>query len=526
MMDVLHMFYNFQGHVLHMFYNFRNDSKNNLNIKDMATFKTVALRQRADGFWNVSIRVTHNRKSRYLKTDKIVETKSVNKKNHEVKDPFVLEACTVKIAHFADMLNKQPIRTWSVDDVVAYLESGTADVCFSDYARQYHDNLYNNGHERNARNYELAYKHLELYAGSNKVMCSQLTSKFINGWIKSLAKTARAKEMYPICIRQIFRQALLEFNDYDCGIIRITTNPWLKIKIPKADTPEKRAITMEECRAFFAAPLPPSDRILPLAELGHDVAMMVLCLAGMNTVDIYNLKKEDYHDGIISYERAKTRKFRNDHAYMEMKIPGILQPVFDKYLDKTTSPYLFDFHKRMTNSDSFGANINCGIRQICEKSLHIPHEKAYCVYTFRHTWATVAQNECGASIDEVGFAMNHSDRHRVTRSYVKIDFSPAWALNEKVLEKIFFTEDKSRDYSKADSTVFERFSFRQMMKGSIFYRGRKVSEVTDVGFNNVDEIIGKLMKELPSTIPSRAMVLIKIENVDKGQTQTYSRMVE
>ena len=113
-----------------MFYNFQNVSKNNLNIKDMATFKTVALRQRADGFWNVSIRVTHNRKSRYLKTDKIVETKAVNKKNHEVKDPFVLEACTVKIAHFADMLNKQPIRTWSVDDVVAYLESGTADVAF------------------------------------------------------------------------------------------------------------------------------------------------------------------------------------------------------------------------------------------------------------------------------------------------------------------------------------------------------------------------------------------------------------
>lgn len=68
MIDVLHMFYNFQGHVLHMFYNFQNDSKNNLNIKDMATFKTVALRQRADGFWNVSIQVTHNRKSRYLKT--------------------------------------------------------------------------------------------------------------------------------------------------------------------------------------------------------------------------------------------------------------------------------------------------------------------------------------------------------------------------------------------------------------------------------------------------------------------------
>lgn len=111
----------------------------------MATFKIIARFQRTDGFWPVYIRVTHNRKVKYLKTDKIVETKSVDKKNHEVKEPFVLEACTVKIAHFADMLNKQPISTWSVDDVVAYLESGTADVCFSDYARQYHDNLYNNG---------------------------------------------------------------------------------------------------------------------------------------------------------------------------------------------------------------------------------------------------------------------------------------------------------------------------------------------------------------------------------------------
>ena len=491
----------------------------------MATFKTVALRQRADGFWPVSIRVTHNRKSKYLRTDKIVETKSVNKKNHEVKDPFVLESCSIKIARFVDMLNKQPIHKWSVEDVIAYLESGTSDVCFSEFARKFHDDLYNNGQERNAKNYELAYRHMERYAGSNHIMFSQLTSKFISGWIKSLANTARAKEMYPVCIRQIFKAALVEFNDYDNGVLRITTNPWLKVRIPKCDTPQKRAITMEACRAFFSAPIPPNDRIKPVAELGRDVAMMVLCLAGMNTVDIFNLKKEDYHDGIIGYQRAKTCKFRADKAYIEMKVPGILHPIFEKYRDRGTSPYLFDFHVRMNSSDSFGANVNSGIKQICEKSLGIPHEKAYCVYTFRHTWATVAQNECGASIDEVGFAMNHSDRHRVTRTYVKVDFSPAWTLNEKVLEKIFFTEDKSRDHSHFQDTSFERFSYKQLMKGTIYYRGRKISELADVGFHNVDEIINKLMKELPDTIPSRTMVMVKIENVDKGQVQCYSRMV-
>ena len=244
----------------------------------MATFKVIVQKQRNDGFWPVYIRITHNSGVKYIRTDKIVDSKGVDKKNREVKDPFVLQSCSARIAKFAELLNKVEIRKWSVHDVVAYLEKGTADICFSDYARKYHDEMYNDGHERNARKYELAYQHLERYAGSNKVMFSQLTTQFINGWIKTLSKTARAKEMYPVCVRQIFKQALAEFNDYDNGMIRITTNPWLKVKIPSSDVPEKKAITMEEVRAFFAAPLPESDRVFPLPELGRDVAMMVMCL--------------------------------------------------------------------------------------------------------------------------------------------------------------------------------------------------------------------------------------------------------
>lgn len=493
----------------------------------MATFKVIVQKQRNDGFWPVYIRITHNRGVKYIRTDKIVDSIGVDKKNREVKDPFVLQSCSARIAKFAELLNKVEIRKWSVHDVVAYLEKGTADICFSDYARKYHDEMYNDGHERNARNYELAYQHLERYAGSNKVMFSQLTTQFINGWIKTLSKTARAKEMYPVCVRQIFKQALAEFNDYDNGMIRITTNPWLKVKIPSSDVPEKKAITMEEVRAFFAAPLPESDRVFPLPELGRDVAMMVMCLAGINTVDIYRLKKKDYHDGIIGYERAKTRNARRDNAYIEMRVPGIILPLFEKYLDKTESPYLFNFHQRMTSSDSFGANVNIGIRKVCEKSLGMKHDETYCVYTFRHTWATVAQNECGATLAEVGFAMNHSDRYRVTRTYVKLDFTPAWELNEKVVEKIFFTEDRSTTHvSDEKGDHFERFSYKQLIKGTLYYRGKALVKVEDVGFNNVNDVIEYLMARMPDTIPARTMVQIRIENKDKGQTKDYSRIVK
>ena len=317
-----------------------------------------------------------------------------------------------------------------------------------------------------------------------------------------------------------------DYNDYDTGNIRITTNPWPKVKIPKSDTPRKRAISMEECRAFFYAPLPESDRKFPLSELGHDVAMMILCLAGINTVDLYFAQRKDYHDGIIGYERRKTRNLRRDNAWFEIRVPDILKPTIEKYLDRTESVYLFDFHIRFSTYDSFNANVNIGIRQICEKVLNLDKENYYSGYTFRHIWATVAQNECGASLADVDFGLNHAHKTQMARVYVKIDFTPAWELNEKVIEKIFFTEDKSsaNQNEEKENELF-RFSAKQLIKGTLFFRGAKLATVEDIGFNNIEEVITFLMKDLPGTIPPRSMVQIRIENKDKNQKQDFTRMV-
>lgn len=490
----------------------------------MASFKPTIRYKRPDGYYSVYIRVTHNRKTSYIKTDKIVDAKGFTK-SKDIKDPFVLQSTSILISKYVEMLNKTDISSWSVNEVVEYLKSGTQDVSFSEYARKYHDNMFNGGQKRNARNYELAYQHLERYAGTKDVKFSHLTSAFINGWIKDLSNTARAKEMYPVCVRQIFRQALLDYNDYDMGIIRITTNPWPKVKIPKADTPEKKAISLEECRAFFTAPLPDSDRVFPLPELGRDVAMMVLCLAGINTVDLFSLRKEDYKNGIICYERSKTRKVRTDNAYIEMRVPNIILPLFEKYEDKSSSPYLFTFHTRYSNNDSFNANVNIGIRKICKDVLKLPKESCYSAYTFRHTWGTVAQNDCGANLAEVGFAMNHSDKNRITRGYVKIDFSPAWELNEKVIDKIFFTEDETKRNINNEDNTFERFSKKQLIKGTLYFKGKILATLEDIGYNNVNQVIDELMKQLPDDIPSRCLVQIRIENKDKAQKKDYTRMV-
>lgn len=486
----------------------------------MVNFKVCTRKQRNDGFWPVYIRVTHNRKVGYIKTEKIVPTSSIGK-NGEIYDPVVMNYCSLKMVRYVEILNRVNTELMSVNEVIDYVKNDDQDICFSEYARKYRAKMIDEGRERSSRDYANAYQHLERFAGTNNVMFSQLTTNFLNRWIESMSDTHRVKEKYPICVRQIYRAAIKELNDYDKGLVRIKLNPWLKVDIPRSDVSDKLAITPDDCRAFFSAPIPDSNYKYPLPELGRDVAMMVFCLAGMNTVDIWKIQKSDYYDGVIHYKRSKTQKTRRDDAYFEIQVPSILQPILEKYKTDEDDPFLFSFHKRHSTYDSFCANVNRGIKIMCE-SIGMKRADGYSVYTFRHTWATIASNDCDATLSDVGFAMNHVVSS-VTRGYVKIDFSPAWKLNDKVIDFVFFSDKKGKRQEVQENTNFERFSFKYLMRGTVYFRGRQLGQIQDIGFNNVDEIIDKLLAMVPDDLPDRCIVQIKIENLDKKQTQLYER---
>ena len=62
------------------------------------------------------------------------------------------------------------------------------------------------------------------------------------------------------------------------------------------------------------------------------------------------------------------------------------------------------------------------------------------VYTDVVSSLKCAQNGCGASLGDVDFALNHST-YKMARVYTKVDYSPAWELNEKVIDYIFFSNE-------------------------------------------------------------------------------------
>jgi integrase len=492
----------------------------------MAILKACVRRKRSDGFWPVYIRVTHRRALGYIKTDKVVTSKELTK-DEEIKDAFVLKYCSELIINYQAKLNHVDISMWSVAQIIEYLLEDSNKVSFTSYAQLHIGRMINRGQERNAKNYKLALGHFQRFMGTTEIYFSDMSSTVLIKWLETLANTHRAKEMYPTCLRQIFKAAWIELNDDEKGIFRIKFNPWPKVKIPHPDSSTKLAISAEECREFFNRPLPESKFICSVPKIGRDVAMMILCLGGINTVDLFNLKKTDYRNGRLCYCRAKTKHARADQAYMEMRVEPFIKPVFDQYLSQDENDeYLFIFHKRFASSDSFGANVNCGIRTICLE-MGMKKEECYCCYTFRHTWGTIAQNDCGANLYEVAFGMNHTHGLRVTRGYIKMDFTPAWELNAKVIDFIFYSNKPSkqglaRDIEHRDERFF-RMSPKRMVYARAYFKGNKIAEFTDIGLRNIDEVIDRLAKDFPKDIPVGCTVQIRITDCDTEKEAVYER---
>lgn len=284
----------------------------------------------------------------------------------------------------------------------------------------------------------------------------------------------------------------------------------------------KRKVPML-CVHYFSCSVPTRPFAMSLMEFGRDVAKIAFSLGGMYCADLYELNKDDYYDNIIHYNRAKTRHCRRDSAYMEMRVPELIKPLLKKYRSTTGSGALFCFRDLYSTEESFCANVNTGIRQICQKILGLIKEEDYSILTFRHSWATIAFNELGLDWQAVAFAMNHGSAHRVTQTYVKRDFSPAWELNDKVVDFIFFSDNPGKEELRRQEKKLDtdRISKTNLLRGTAFYKSKVVVEEEKMGFTNKGQLVALLIKRLPKHIPTGAIVQFVVENLDKGEKWIY-----
>lgn len=223
---------------------------------------------------------------------------------------------------------------------------------------------------------------------------------------------------YMADIRTLFNAAKEEFNDEDKDEKLIFHYPFSKYKLPMPTEAVKRSVNVEIIRKIFGTTelSYSGTHGVNRAILARDVFMLSFFLLGMNTVDLYNI--DTFKDGRLTYRRTKTKDRRVDRALISVKVEPEVLPIIEKYLD-ATSERVFCFHQMYSTPQIFNANINKGLKLL---ATNLEIEEALSTYYARHSWATIARNDCRVSKDDVHMALNHVDgKMKVTDLYIAKD---------------------------------------------------------------------------------------------------------
>ena len=168
-------------------------------------------------------------------------------------------------------------------------------------------------------------------------------------------------------------------------------------------------------------------------NIAKDLFLLSFALVGINLADLYDVKKDAYKDGRLTYNRVKTRDRRKDKAEISIKVYDDILPIFEKYLNKTKTPELFVFKSHYSTKNTFEFAVNHGLKEVgqiigIERLQH---------YSARHSWATIAYNDCGIDKYVVHQALNHVDpTTAITDIYIKKDWSVIDRANRKVLDLV------------------------------------------------------------------------------------------
>lgn len=404
----------------------------------MATFKAVVFKHhiRNDATFGIKIRLTHNRKSKYINTGLVV-TKDDVTRGFKLKNYFFIDETDKIIKKYRDVCNKNAVRLRSMDveDVFNLItqteKSDTASIDIIDYGRKQIDRLLKNGKKKTATIQKTALNSLISFVGRERIDINEITAKFIKDWIDWI-DGARAKSMYPACIRKLHNEAKREYNIEELGIIKIPLSPFSVVKLPKEPKPKDIDISVEKIREIFE--LENAEAVKNINNrynMARDVFMLSFCLWGTNAIDLYECT--NFKDGRITYNRSKTKDKRDDEALISIKVEPEIMPLVEKYRDKT-GKRVFCFYQMYSEVSNFNAAIGKGLRKIRE----VVGIDYLVFYSARHSFATIAVNDVGIDKYTVHQMLNHVDSSmKITDIYIRKSWKPLDEANRRLLDFVF-----------------------------------------------------------------------------------------
>ena len=273
--------------------------------------------------------------------------------------------------------------------------------------------------------YETTWKRIcEFTDKAERLNFEDITAKWLNEFNGYMAKRSPAQNARSIHLRDI--RAVFNF-----AIDEEMTDlyPFRKFKIKSTPT-MKRSLSVDDIRMIATMPL------LPWQEEYRDVFMLIFYLIGINIVDLFSLTHENVQNGRIVYTRRKTKRIYS------IKIEPEAQEILERRKGTT---HLIDVADRYKDHTNFTSRFNKALKTFGtwevdehhkQKVRYKPYWDFLSSYWARHSWATIAYNDCNIPVDVISQALGHSMGNRVTMVYINSDSKKVDEANRKVIEKV------------------------------------------------------------------------------------------
>ncbi|MBB6130992.1 phage integrase SAM-like domain-containing protein [Mucilaginibacter lappiensis] len=406
----------------------------------MATVRALVLKhhEKSDGTFNVKIRISHKRVSRYLDTDHFVSQKQLNKKN-AIKDNIVLLQVDKTVNKHRKSIGELDgkIDQMTCDQIVDFVKNNKKEIDFIEFSKAHVAQLKikkGNG----VSTFRAVINSLVDYFGREKIFISEITANMLRQYEQYLLKprklvrqsrgtkpftkispglSASGLHNHMRDLRGLFNVARDTYNDEDLGIIRIVHYPFKKYKLVKRPETPKKNLDVDQVLKIRDHECEPGS----MKELARDLFMLSFYMGGTNSVDFYQMDKSNIKNGRLEYKRSKTKGKRIDQAFISIKIIDEAKPLIEKYIGK--------LQYRFTTRVGLSSGISNGMRKIREDE-KLPQVTYYWARSIVASWA---RNKCRKSKDDVAMMLNHVDEGRKTTDiYIEKD----WSIIDEVQEAV------------------------------------------------------------------------------------------
>jgi len=247
------------------------------------------------------------------------------------------------------------------------------------------------------------------------------------GWLTDFeafcAKTAskNARNIHLRNIRAVFNNAI------DNEIT--SAYPFRRFKI-RPEATRKRSLIVEELRQLI------SMEVEEYQQFYKDMFVLSFFLIGINAADLYALT-EVTKEGRIEYERAKT------HRKYSIKVEPEAMEIIERYKGVKGLLCIAD---RWSDHRNFLHQLNKALHNMGDlkrigrggKKVRTPAFPELSSYWARHTWATIAYNDCGVTEDVIGQALGHASAHTTTSIYINRNARLVDVANRRVIDWVLY----------------------------------------------------------------------------------------